>query len=141
VYFVEGHNFHVEWHCWFEVQNGEKCRSTPLRTIHWRPENSDLGMTFAHHWLRKRSYTLCKSCKGLLDLQLSYLCLGPLQLENLEKNRAQHCYVESFHLQNALVRDVAPGRVGTPPYWPYVNAEAGPRPGVHVVRRAFLCVM
>jgi hypothetical protein len=23
VYFIEGHNFHVEWHCWFEVQNGE----------------------------------------------------------------------------------------------------------------------
>jgi hypothetical protein len=36
------------------------------------------------------------------------------------------------------VRDVALGRVGTRPY---VNAEAGPRPGVHVVRRTFLCVM
>jgi hypothetical protein len=34
VYFVEGHNFHVEWHCWFEVQNGEKCRSMSLGTIH-----------------------------------------------------------------------------------------------------------
>jgi hypothetical protein len=24
VYFVEGHIFHVERHCWFEVQIGEK---------------------------------------------------------------------------------------------------------------------
>jgi hypothetical protein len=24
VCFVEGHNFHVEWHCWFEVQIDEK---------------------------------------------------------------------------------------------------------------------
>jgi hypothetical protein len=34
VYFVKGHNSHVEWYCWFEVQNGEKCRSMPLGTIH-----------------------------------------------------------------------------------------------------------
>jgi hypothetical protein len=34
MYFVEGHNFHIEWHCWFEVQIGEKYRSTPLGTIH-----------------------------------------------------------------------------------------------------------
>jgi hypothetical protein len=29
VYFVEGHNFHVEWHWRFGVENGEKCRSMP----------------------------------------------------------------------------------------------------------------
>jgi hypothetical protein len=34
VYFVEGHNFHIEWHCWFEVQNGEKFKSTLPGTIH-----------------------------------------------------------------------------------------------------------
>jgi hypothetical protein len=34
VYFVEGHNFHVEWHCWFEVQMSEKCKSTSAFTVH-----------------------------------------------------------------------------------------------------------
>jgi hypothetical protein len=34
VYFVEEHNFHVGWHCWFGVQIGEKCKSTPVGTIH-----------------------------------------------------------------------------------------------------------
>jgi hypothetical protein len=34
VYFVDGHNFHVGWHCWFEVQIGEKCKSTLVGTVH-----------------------------------------------------------------------------------------------------------
>jgi hypothetical protein len=43
-------------------------------------------MRIVHKWLRKRPYALCKSCRGLIGLQLSYLSLGPLQLKNLEKN-------------------------------------------------------
>jgi hypothetical protein len=70
VYFVEGHNFHVEWHCWFEVPIGEKCRSTPQVTIHKRQENSQLGTQFLQKWLRKRPYALCESGRGLGDLQL-----------------------------------------------------------------------
>jgi hypothetical protein len=53
VYFVEGHNFHVGWHCWFEVQIGEKCKSTPVGTIHWSREFLHLGIKFVHKWLRK----------------------------------------------------------------------------------------
>jgi hypothetical protein len=30
---VEGHNFHVEWHCWFEVQMSEKCKSQRLLSL------------------------------------------------------------------------------------------------------------
>jgi hypothetical protein len=54
VYFVEGHNFHVEGHCWFEVQSGENCRSTPQVAFHRRPEISDLVIAFVQNWLRKR---------------------------------------------------------------------------------------
>jgi hypothetical protein len=34
VYFVEGHNFHVERHLKFGVEMREKCKSTLLGTIH-----------------------------------------------------------------------------------------------------------
>jgi hypothetical protein len=34
VCFVEGHNFHVEWHCWFEVQIDEKGKSKSAFTVH-----------------------------------------------------------------------------------------------------------
>jgi hypothetical protein len=53
VYFVEGHNFRVEWHCWFEVQNGEKCRSMSLGTIHRRPENNKLCLQFVQKMVDK----------------------------------------------------------------------------------------
>jgi hypothetical protein len=49
VYFVEGHNFHVEWHLKFGVEMCEKCKSTLLGTIHRRPENSQLGMRFVQN--------------------------------------------------------------------------------------------
>jgi hypothetical protein len=84
VYFVEGHNFHVEWHYWFEVQIGEKCKSTLEATIHRRPENSKLGIRFVHNWLRKRPYALCESCRGSGDLQLCFSLLGPLLFNFLE---------------------------------------------------------
>jgi hypothetical protein len=72
VQFDEGHNFHVEWHLRFGVEMHEKAWSTPKVTIHWRPENSDVGMQFVHKWLRKRPYTLSRSCRGSRDLQLSF---------------------------------------------------------------------
>jgi hypothetical protein len=65
---------------------GEKCMSTPRVTIHRHPENSQLGMRFVHNWLGKRPYTLCRSGRGIGDLQLCYSPLGPLQFKNLEKN-------------------------------------------------------
>jgi hypothetical protein len=34
VQFVKAHNFHVEWHCWFEVQIDEKCQSMSAFTVH-----------------------------------------------------------------------------------------------------------
>jgi hypothetical protein len=78
VCFVEGHNFHVEWHLKFGVEIGEKLKSTLLVTIHWRTENCQLGMQFVRKWWRKTPYSLSRSCRGLSDLQLSYRLLGTL---------------------------------------------------------------
>jgi hypothetical protein len=84
VCFVEGHIFHVDWHWRFEVEEGEKCKSTPRVTIHRRPEISDLGMQIVQKRWRERPYALSKSCRGMQDLQLSYYPLGPLLLKNFE---------------------------------------------------------
>jgi hypothetical protein len=70
VCFVEGHTFHVGWHCWFEVQIGQNFKSMPEGTIHWSREILYLGIQIVQKWLRKRLYTLCESGRGLGDLQL-----------------------------------------------------------------------
>jgi GDP-D-mannose dehydratase len=46
VYFVEEHNFHVEWHLRFGVEMREKAWSTLVVTVHQRSENSQVGMHF-----------------------------------------------------------------------------------------------
>jgi hypothetical protein len=96
VYFVEGHNFHVEWHLKFGVEMREKCKSTLLGTIHWRPDNNKVCLQFVQKWLRKTIYDLCRSCKGLGDLQLCYSLLGPLMLKNLEQNAVEQGQVVFF---------------------------------------------
>jgi hypothetical protein len=68
VCFVQGHNFHVEWHCWFEVQIGENFKSAVI--VHWSREILQLGIQFVQKLLTKRLYALCESGRGLGDLQL-----------------------------------------------------------------------
>jgi hypothetical protein len=85
----------------------EKAWSTLVVTVHRRPENSQVGMHFVHSWLRKRPYTLCKSCKGILDLQLSYSNLSALQFNFLEKTTVEQGHPEMISRRNALLRDVA----------------------------------
>jgi hypothetical protein len=64
---------------WWKLQVTLPC------TIHWRPENSQVAMDFVHKWWRKTPYTLCRSCRGMLDLQLSYSNLGAIEFNFLEK--------------------------------------------------------
>jgi hypothetical protein len=104
VYFVEEHNFHVEWHSRFGVEMGEKLKSMPRVTIHRRPENSQLGMRFMHNWLRKRPYALCESCRGSGDLQLCYSLLGPLLFNFLEFWSIKQGYLEIFRAPGAPER-------------------------------------
>jgi hypothetical protein len=70
LYFVEGHTFHVEWHCWFGVEIGEKLKSVRVSTIHWSREILHLGIQVVQKLLRKRLDVLCESGRGLGDLQL-----------------------------------------------------------------------
>jgi hypothetical protein len=66
-----------------------KAWSTPRVTIHRCPEICHLGMQFVHNWFRKRPYALCKSCRGMLDLQLSYSNFCALEFKFLDKNTGQ----------------------------------------------------
>jgi hypothetical protein len=65
VYFVEGHNFHVEWHLRFGVEMREKAWSTLLGTIHQSREFLHLGMRIVQKWLSKIPYALYKSGRGM----------------------------------------------------------------------------
>jgi hypothetical protein len=60
------------------VEMHEKARSTLVVSIHRRPKILNLGMQFVQKWLRKTPYALCRSCRGMLDLQLFYSNLGAL---------------------------------------------------------------
>jgi hypothetical protein len=44
--FVEGHNFPVEWHCWFEVQIDEKGKSMYAFTVHEGREFCQVSLQF-----------------------------------------------------------------------------------------------
>jgi hypothetical protein len=49
-----------------------------------------------HKWLRKTPYALCRSCRGVWDLQLSYSPLGPLLFQNFGKNSIKGGQFEQF---------------------------------------------
>jgi hypothetical protein len=70
VCFIERHIFHVGWHCWFEVQIGEKFKSTRVSTIHWSRDILHVGIQFVQKLFRKRPDALCESDRGSVDLQL-----------------------------------------------------------------------
>jgi hypothetical protein len=82
----------------------EKAWSTPIATIHRRPETFHLGMRIVHNWFRKRPYALCKSCRGSRDLQLRYRSLWVLQFEFLEKLLVKVGQSEMFWHQRSRAR-------------------------------------
>jgi hypothetical protein len=61
-------------------------------------------MQFAQKWWRKRPYTLCRSCRGIGDLQLCYSPLGPLLLKNLKKNAVEQGQVNFYSMPAPGVR-------------------------------------
>jgi hypothetical protein len=72
--------------------------------IHRRLENSQLGMQIVQKWLRKTIYGLCRSCRGLGDLQLCYSPFGPLLLKILEQNAVEQGQVKFFRTAAHRVR-------------------------------------
>jgi hypothetical protein len=110
----------------------EKAWSMPRVTIHQRPEICHLGMQFVHNWLRKRPCALCKSCRGMLDLQHSYSNFCALQFNFLEKNPGQSRSAELVLTLGAPERRRR-SRVGRAP----IPLDCTPRPVS--VRRSARC--
>jgi hypothetical protein len=118
--------------------------STPRVTIHRHLEICHLGMQFVHNWLRKRTYALCKSCRGMLDLQLSYSNFCALQFKFLEKNPGQSRQAELVLTLGAPERRPRRrSRVGrAPAHWARtprsVSDRQSARRGTPLRRTAFL---
>jgi hypothetical protein len=90
-------------------------------TVHWRPENLQLGIQIVQNWLRKRPYALCESCRGSGDLQLCYSLLGPLLFNFLEFWSVKQGYLELLWTTGAperAARRRAPGCALLPPQPP-----------------------
>jgi hypothetical protein len=60
---VEAHNFAVEWHGWFGVQEGENGKTKPWFTVHRRREIGQVGMAFLLEFLNKTPTNLSESCR------------------------------------------------------------------------------
>jgi hypothetical protein len=53
VHLVEGHNFHVDWHCKFWVEIGEKLDRLPVPPVYRGMPAFKVGTTFLQNPLRK----------------------------------------------------------------------------------------
>jgi hypothetical protein len=93
-------------------------------------------MPYVHNWLRKPPYALCRSCRGMLDLQLSYSNLSALQFKFLEFQMVKQGYMELFRKNSTPLKPPARRRRATPchvrPSWDPLglDAEAPLRPSV-----------
>jgi hypothetical protein len=107
----------------------EKAWSTLLVTIHRRPENLHVGMPLMQRWLSKTPYTLCRSCRGVLDPQICYLPHGALQLKKFEKisikvGQSERFFLLAFHSAPSRRRRASP----TPGDSLGLDAETGYHP-------------
>jgi hypothetical protein len=101
---VEGHNFRVDWHFKFWVEISEKLGQPPVPPVFQNRPTFNVGMTFLQNLLRKTLDGLYKSCRGYLDLQLSYLSLWALLFNFLEFRafKQWHIYTISRRVARAL---------------------------------------
>jgi hypothetical protein len=53
VQFVEGHNFHVDWHFKFWVEKGEKCGQLSASPVHQNRAAFKVWLQFMQNPLRK----------------------------------------------------------------------------------------
>jgi hypothetical protein len=133
VQFLEALNFHVQWHCQFEAQMGETLRSTLKATVLGCQENPQVVQQFMLNLLTKTYISLCKSCRGMLDLQLCYSSCVAGWLRKLEKVVLKKAKPNSYHGVRAprARRHAASARRRTHahPCW-YPTATTGQRRGV-----------
>jgi hypothetical protein len=64
VHLVEGHNFHVDWHCKFWVEIGEKLDRLTVPPVFPNRLTFNIGTTFLQNPLRKTLYGLFESFRG-----------------------------------------------------------------------------
>jgi hypothetical protein len=64
VQFVEGHNFHVDWHLKFWVEIGEKLGRLTVPPVHRNRTAFKVWRRFVQNPWRKTLDGLCKSCRG-----------------------------------------------------------------------------
>jgi hypothetical protein len=64
VQFVEGHNFHVEWHFRFWEEIGGKLGQLAVPPVHRDRAAFKVGKPFLQKPLRKTPISLCKNCRG-----------------------------------------------------------------------------
>jgi hypothetical protein len=64
VQFVQGHNFHVDWHSQFWVEISEKRSQPTVPPVHWNVVTFEVWQQFVQNLLSKTLYNLCESCRG-----------------------------------------------------------------------------
>jgi hypothetical protein len=64
VLFVEGLNFHVDWHFKFWEEIGEKLSQLSASHVHRDMTTFKVWLQFVQNPLRKTPYSFCKSCRG-----------------------------------------------------------------------------
>jgi hypothetical protein len=62
--FVEGHNFHVDWHFKFWAEKGEKRGQLTASLVHRDMAAYKVWQQIVQNPLTKTLYGLCKSCRG-----------------------------------------------------------------------------
>jgi hypothetical protein len=61
--FVEGHNFHLDWHSKFWEEIGEKLGQLPAAPVRWDMATFKVWLQFMQNPLRKTLCGLCESCR------------------------------------------------------------------------------
>jgi hypothetical protein len=75
VQFVEGHNFHVDWHFKFWEEIGEKLGQPPVPPVHQNMATFKVWQQFVHNLLRKHHTTFVKVVEGseIYNFPIHYL--------------------------------------------------------------------
>jgi hypothetical protein len=94
VQLVEGHNFHVDWHFKFWVEESEKLAQRAVSPIHWKWVAFKVDRLVVQNLLRKTPYDLCE------DLQLSYSRFCALLYK----------FLEIFNFKQGTGKTFGPGR-------------------------------
>jgi hypothetical protein len=64
VQFIEGHNFHVDWHFKFWAKKGGKLGQLAVPPVHRNLATFKVWQQFVQNLWRKTLYGLCESCRG-----------------------------------------------------------------------------